>query len=114
MPSAPSAPSHRELKSTTVFVAIEDLEDLRLVGLGVGRDFLGRERRPRLRPARRIADHPGEVADDEDHAMAEVLKVLHLSQQHGVAEMQIRRRGIEADFDRQRRAGLRRALELVP
>jgi hypothetical protein len=45
---------------------IEDLEDLLLVGLGVLRDLLGRERRARLRLAGGVADQGGEVANEED------------------------------------------------
>ena len=44
--------------------------------------------------------------------MAEVLEVLHFSQQDGVAEVEVRRGGIESDFHRERLAGLREALEL--
>ena len=44
---------------------------------------------------------PGEVADHEDDAVAEILEVLHLADQHGVAEVQIGRRGVEADLDHQ-------------
>ena len=39
---------------------IEDLEDLRLVGLGVVLDLFRRQRRPRLRAAGRIPDERGE------------------------------------------------------
>ncbi len=46
-------------------LGIEQLEDLRLVGLGVGRDRLRRQRRTRLRSPGRITDQPGEVADQE-------------------------------------------------
>ena len=37
--------------------------------------------------------------------MSEVLKVLHLAQQHGVAQVQVRRSRIEADLDGQRLTG---------
>ncbi len=40
--------------------------------------------------------------------MAEILKMLHFPEQHGVAEMQVGRRGIEARFNAQRPPGLRR------
>ena len=45
--------------------------------------------------------------------MAQVLEVLHLAQQHGVAEMQVRRGGIEAGFHAQRLALLDEALPQV-
>ena len=38
--------------------------------------------------------------------MAQVLKMAQLAQEDGVAQMQIRRRGIEAGFDDERPAGL--------
>ena len=38
--------------------------------------------------------------------MAQILKVLHLAQQHGVAQVQVGRGGVEAGLDAQRRAGL--------
>ena len=87
-----SLPSQRELKSTWVRLAVEDLEDLRLVGAGVGLDLLGRERRARGVAAGRVADQPGEVADEEDDAVPELLELAHLVQQHRVAEVQIRAR----------------------
>ena len=34
--------------------------------------------------------------------MAEILELPHLGEQHGVAQVQVRRRGIEADLDAQR------------
>jgi len=34
--------------------------------------------------------------------VAEILKVLHLAQQHGVPEMQVGRSGVESRFDAQR------------
>ena len=45
--------------------------------------------------------------------MAELLEVPHLAQQHGVAEVEVRRRRIEADLDRQRLAGLRERSSLA-
>ena len=87
-------------------VAVEDLEHLRLVGLGVLVDLLAAERRPRRRTSGRIADEPGEVADEKDDGVAHVLEVLELAHQHGVAEMQIRRGRIEACLDPHRLAAL--------
>ena len=92
-------------------VAIEDREDLRFVGLGVGRDFIDRQRRTRLGSAGRIANHSREVADDEDDAMPEILKVLHLANEHGVTEVQVRSGRVETHLHRQRRGCGHRALE---
>ena len=49
-----------------------------------------------------IADHRGEVADQEDHLVAEVLHLPHLVQHNGVTEMDVRRGGVEAELDAQR------------
>ena len=83
---------------------VEDLEHLLLVGLGVRLDLRPRERRPRLRAPGGVADHAREVADHEHHAVPEVLEVLHLPDQNGVAEVQVGRRRVEADLDRERAA----------
>src|SRR5206468_95305 len=40
-----------------------------------------------------------EVADDEHHAMPELLEVLHLADDNGVAEVDVRGGGIEPDLD---------------
>ena len=86
---------------------IEDLEHLRLVGLGVRVDL------PRASCGGRVTLRPvgspimpGHVADQEDHGVAQVLKVLHLAQQDGVAQVQVGRGGIEAGLDAQGAARL--------
>ena len=48
----------------------------------------------------------GHVADQEDDGVAEILKVLHLAQQDGVAQVQVGRGGVEAGLDAQRPVGL--------
>src|SRR5437879_6999135 len=50
----------------------ENLEYLRLVGLGVLRNLLPRQGRPRCRPPCRIADHSGEISDEEDDGVSKV------------------------------------------
>jgi hypothetical protein len=52
--------------------------------------FLLRQRDTGLGPSRRIPDHPGEVADEKDHLMPEVLKVLELVNENGMTEVKIR------------------------
>ena len=47
-----------------------------------------------------------DVADDEYRGVPEILKMLHLAKQDGVAEVQVGRSGIEAGLDAQRTAGL--------
>ena len=92
------------------FVAIENLEDLRLVGLGVLIDLLARQRRAGDRAASGIADEAGEISDEEDDGVAHVLKMFELAHEHGVAEMEVGRSGIEAGLDPHGRAGLARFL----
>src|SRR2546427_865085 len=55
--------------------------------------------------ARRIADQGGEVADQEDHLVAQVLQLAHLVEHHGVAQMDVGRRRVQAQLDAQRHAG---------
>ena len=99
-----SGSSHSLLKRTSVFSRIEDLEDLRLVGFGVLVDGLARHGRARHVAAGGVADHAGHIADQEDDGVAQVLEVLHLAQQDGVAQVQVGRGGVEAGFDAQRPA----------
>ena len=49
---------------------------------------------------------PGHIADQKDDGVAQILKVFHLAQKHGVAQVQIGRGGIEARLHAQRTAGL--------
>jgi len=81
---------------------IEDLEHLRAVGLRVLLDLLARQRRASLVLARRVADHAGEIADQELHLVAEVLEMLQLVDHHGVAQVQIGSSRIEPELDAQR------------
>ena len=60
------------------------------------------QRRPRLRAAGGVADHAREVADHEDDPVAEVLEVLHLADEDGVAEVEVGSGGVEADLDGER------------
>ena len=73
--------------------AVEDLEGLVLVRLRGGADLFAREARARVVRARRVADHRGEVADEEDDLVPELLELPHLLHQDGVAEVQVGRVG---------------------
>ena len=92
---------------------IEDLEDLLLVGLGVLQDLVRRQRRPRGLLAGRVADHPREIADEEDDPVPELLEVLHLPHDHGVAEVDVGSGRIEADLDRERLPARELRLQVV-
>ena len=84
---------------------VEDLEHLGTVGVGVLQDLLARKRRAGRVLAAGVADHAGEVADQEHDVVAEVLEVAQLVDQHGVAEVQVGRGRVEAGLDAQRAAG---------
>ena len=94
------------------FLRIENLEDLRLVSFGVLLDLLAGKRRTRGRAARWVADHAGEIADQEDGSVAEILKVLQLAQNHRVAEMQVGSGRVHAELHAQRFARGARLLQL--
>ena len=79
-------------------LGIQDLENLILIGLGIGLDLFLRERRPRDGTAGRIADAAGEVANEEHDGVSQFLKMAHFLHNHGMAEVQIRGRGVEANL----------------
>ena len=89
-------------------VAVEDAEDLVGVGFRVFVDLLAGQRLAGDVAAGGIADERGEVADEEDDLVAEILEVLELAHEHGVAEVQVGRGGIESGLDAERHAGLAR------
>ena len=80
-------------------LGIQNLEDLFLVGFRVFQDLFPGQGRAGLVSPRRISDPAGEVSDEKNDAVAQILKVFHLTQQHGVAQVQIGRRRIKADLD---------------
>ena len=83
---------------------IEDLEDLLLVGLGIGDDLFLGQGRTGLGAAGGVADAAGEVTDQEDDLVAQFLKVAHLVHDHGVAQMQVGSGGVKAHLHAQGRA----------
>ena len=91
-------------------LGVEHLHGLFDVGLGIGLDLLLSERRTGGVTARRVTDKGGAVADDEGHFVAEVLELAHLAQRDGMAEVQVGRRGVNAELDVERRV----LLELLP
>jgi hypothetical protein len=101
------------VKSQLRFFAIENLEHLRLVRLGVAIQFLARHRRTSNVAARRIPDQSRHIADQENHRVPQVLKMLHFSQQHRVAQVQIGSRRIEPRFHAQRLSRLQRLLQTL-
>src|SRR5262249_46393072 len=87
---------------------IQNFEDLRTVGLRVLFNRLTRHRRASGVAAGRVADQARHVADQEDHRVPKILKVLHLAQQDSMAQMQIGRGRIESGLHAHGPAGLLR------
>jgi hypothetical protein len=73
--------------------------------------LLAAERRTRGVAPGGIADEPGAVADEEDDGVAQILEVLQLADEHGVAQVQVGRGGIEAGLDAHGLARLHRFLQ---
>ncbi len=94
-------------------VAVEDLEDLLLVGGGVVGDLFAGERLAGLRFAGGVADERGGVADEEDDGVAELLEVAQLAHEHGVAQVEVGRCGVEAGLDAEGLAGGERLLDAL-
>ncbi|OPZ05764.1 MAG: hypothetical protein BWZ10_03013 [candidate division BRC1 bacterium ADurb.BinA364] len=94
------------------FVRIEDFIDLIEIGLGVALDFLFAQLGPGFGAAGRIADAPRAVADDENHHVPHVLELAQLAQHYPVAQMQVRRGRVRAQFDPQGAVLLAAANEL--
>ena len=94
--------SHSLLRRTSVRSGIEDLERLLDVRLGVPVDLLVGEDRPLGRAARRIADPRRVVADDEDADVALVLEGAHALERNPAADVDVRRRDVDAELDAQR------------
>ncbi len=61
-----------------------------------------RQHRAGLVLERRVPDPRGEVPDDQDGDVAEVLEGAELPEDHGPSEGDVVGRGIEAEFDAQR------------
>src|SRR5262245_66096250 len=81
---------------------IENFKDLPLVRLGILQYFVFGERDAGLRLAGWIADHTGEIADQNNHIMSEFLNVFELVEQDRMAQMQIRSGRSEHDCHKQK------------
>ena len=74
------------------------------IGFGVGLDFLGRQRRTRRVLARRIADHAGEITNQEHDLVPKLLELPHLINKYGVPDVQVWCGRVESGFDDERPA----------
>ena len=75
------------VKTNFGLLAIQDLEDLGGVGLGVFFDLLLGQRLAGDVLARGVTDHTGEIANQERDLVAEILKLTHFIDHYGVADM---------------------------
>ncbi|EXF46863.1 hypothetical protein BAY1663_00587 [Pseudomonas sp. BAY1663] len=85
---------------------IENLEHLGLVGLGILEYLVTRQGRPGSTFATWITNHPREIPYKEDHLMPQILKLAHLVDEHGMAQMKVGSGRIEPRLDTQRLAPL--------
>ena len=83
---------------------VEDFIGLLLEGARIFHHLVVGELRAGFRAARGIADHRGEVADDEDGVVAEVLELPQFREPDGEAEVDVRRGRIDAELHVQRAA----------
>ncbi|TPW19095.1 MAG: hypothetical protein FD126_3030 [Elusimicrobia bacterium] len=82
-------------------VLAQDLEGLVLVGGGVSLDVGLGQRGARRVAAGRVADAGGEIPDDEDGGVPQVLEMPELLEDDGVAEVQVRRGRVHAELHAQ-------------
>src|SRR5262249_9724852 len=80
---------------------MENLEDLRTIRLRVPTDIIAGHWRTCEITSCGVSNQRGNIANEEDDRVAQILKMLHLTQQHGVAEVEIGCGGIEARLDSQ-------------
>ena len=81
---------------------VENAKHLLLVGFGVRVNLLARERLARHVAPRWVADQRREIANQKNHRVPELLKMPQLAHQHGVAQVQVGRRGVKARLHAQR------------
>ena len=87
------------------FCRVKHQTGLLVVSLGVGFDLLTAQRRAGRVAAGRVADHGGEVADQKNHRVTQILQLSHFVKHDGVPDMNVRRGRVQAEFDPQRNAG---------
>src|SRR5205085_4808750 len=83
---------------------VENLERLLAIGFGIGHHLLMSQMRPGDRSTARIANHSGEITDDENGLVPGVLKLAQFAQNNGVAEVDVRGRRINPKFYSERPA----------
>ena len=82
-------------------VHVQHQANLLEVSLRIGVDLLAAQGRAGAVAPGGIANCGGEVADERNNGMTQILKLAHFVQDHGVTQMQIWRSGVHAEFDPQ-------------
>jgi len=85
---------------------IQDEVDLLEVGTRRRVDLLASEDRSGFGPPARIADHRGEVPDDENDRVPVVLKLSQHVERDEMTDVEVRRSRVEAELDAQRLTAL--------
>ena len=93
---------------------IKHLESLLLVCPGIRQHFVMGQLRPRRGTSARIPDHRGEIADQQNAVMTEVLELPQFLKGHRVAEVDVGCRGIHPEFHLKRPTGGEFAPQFVP
>ncbi len=84
---------------------VENLRGLLEIRPPVFARLLKGERRARLGAATWVANHPGEVANDEHGLMPQVLKLPQLAEHHRMPDVEIGTARVAAELNSQGRAG---------
>jgi len=87
------------------FGRVQHQAGLAVVGFGVDLDLLGRKRWAGAVAPRWVANQRGEVANQENHRMAQILQLAHLVQHHCVTDMDVWGGRVQPQLDTQRHAG---------
>ena len=93
------------------FLGIEHQAGLLVIRLGVDLDLLRRERRACAVAPGWVADQAGEVTNQENDLMPQVLQLAHFVEHHGVANVDVGCCRIQTQFDAQGLARRFRACE---
>ena len=101
MPAAPRGSIQVGVEDDLGAIRIQNPKDLIAIGRGIAFDLCRRQRRPRRTLAGGISDASGEVADQEENVVPEILELTQLVNQHRVTEVQVRCRRIESGLDPQ-------------
>ena len=87
------------------FCRIEHLGRLGVIGFGVGLDLRGCQRWARAVAPRRVANQRGEVTNQENDRMPQILQLAQFVEHHGVAQMDVRSGRVQPQLDAQGRSG---------